>query len=413
MYRNKETISDLKIYPQDIRDYITEDFPLCETYVQKKLCREYREKFLSPWVSQEPLNLLLVKNTEALSALTTKYLERNLQYTRSFVDSLEKNFAEISYPNASQNALTNKNTYLRSIPWELPVYNDFTEPGEGYPFDCNLYSLLLLNTPVKIWHVSLDKIWCFCQTSYTYGWVKRADLCPVNTEDKAKWREYKWITITKDFAPLADTESNVFEYLCLGCHFPLIEEREKNYKVLMAWCDKIIIIDLAKTVSTHFPLSLTSGNMSKIISELQNQPYGWGGLHQQRDCSSMLMDLFAVFGIWLPRNGNEQEKYLSNSLDVSDLNNVEKEQKIKKEAKPFLSIIRLKGHVMLYIGTFSGSVVIFHNIWGIKTRDKKGNPGRFVIGRSVFTSLSPGKELPDFDLEMDILQRVSKICHVF
>ena len=50
---------------------------------------------------------------------------------------------------------------------------------------------------------------------------------------------------------------------------------------------------------------------------------------------------------------------------------------------------------MLYIGNNNGRAIVFHNTWGIKTKDINGKEGRKIIGGSVITTLEPGKELPD------------------
>jgi hypothetical protein len=53
------------------------------------------------------------------------------------------------------------------------------------------------------------------------------------------------------------------------------------------------------------------------------------------------------------------------------------------------------------LGTFEGEPIAFHTIWGLRTAspDESG-VGRYVIGKSVITTLSPG-------LEIDTLSRAS------
>jgi hypothetical protein len=48
---------------------------------------------------------------------------------------------------------------------------------------------------------------------------------------------------------------------------------------------------------------------------------------------------------------------------------------------------------MLYIGNQDGRALVFHNFWGVKTRDSKGKTGKEVVGRAVITTLYPGQEL--------------------
>jgi hypothetical protein len=52
---------------------------------------------------------------------------------------------------------------------------------------------------------------------------------------------------------------------------------------------------------------------------------------------------------------------------------------------------------MLYIGQQDGRALIFHNIWGVRTKDLQGREGRKIIGQAVITTLQPGQELRDID----------------
>jgi hypothetical protein len=52
---------------------------------------------------------------------------------------------------------------------------------------------------------------------------------------------------------------------------------------------------------------------------------------------------------------------------------------------------------MLYIGPKGGRALIFHNIWGIRTKDLQGREGRKIIGQAVITTLQPGQELTNID----------------
>jgi hypothetical protein len=61
---------------------------------------------------------------------------------------------------------------------------------------------------------------------------------------------------------------------------------------------------------------------------------------------------------------------------------------------PFLTLIHLDGHIMLYSGLFAQQPTIFHSPWGIAYRSASGRIEKQIIGKSVITSLEPGKELP-------------------
>ncbi len=90
-------------------------------------------------------------------------------------------------------------------------------------------------------------------------------------------------------------------------------------------------------------------------------------------------------------------------INLQGLDPEQKEKIILEKGVPYLSLLWRKGHVMLYIGEQNGRALIFHNIWGIKTRDLAGNEGRKIIGKAVITTLRPGIELRCIDPEGGLL----------
>jgi hypothetical protein len=47
---------------------------------------------------------------------------------------------------------------------------------------------------------------------------------------------------------------------------------------------------------------------------------------------------------------------------------------------------------MLYIGAKEGQPALLHSLWELHTRSFTGREGRWVIGRTVVTTLQPGLE---------------------
>jgi hypothetical protein len=121
----------------------------------------------------------------------------------------------------------------------------------------------------------------------------------------------------------------------------------------------------------------------------------------------MTRDFFAPFGIWLPRHSADQAKKVGTFIDLQKLDPEQKEQFILQQGIPYLSILWRKGHVMLYIGEQNGRALIFHNVWGLKTRDLRGREGRKIIGKAVITTLYPGAELYCLDPEGLLLKNIS------
>ena len=107
----------------------------------------------------------------------------------------------------------------------------------------------------------------------------------------------------------------------------------------------------------------------------------------------MLRDFFLPFGIWLPRTAAEQIGSTRQHRDLAGLAPREKDETIRREGLPFLTLFYKPGHIMLYVGTDpQGRPVVFHNAWSIRVKDATGERTQF-IGKAVITTLEPGREL--------------------
>ena len=80
------------------------------------------------------------------------------------------------------------------------------------------------------------------------------------------------------------------------------------------------------------------------------------------------------------------------------------------QAKPFLSLIWLPGHIGVYVGQYQGKPVMFHNMWGVRTRYGDGScDGRAVVGKAVVTTLRPCVERPDICAPGSMLDRMQRV----
>jgi hypothetical protein len=157
------------------------------------------------------------------------------------------------------------------------------------------------------------------------------------------------------------------------------------------------------------PLPLTASNLARAVNALMGEPYGWGGMYMDRDCSAAVKDLFAPFGLFLPRNSAAQAAAGDSSVELGSLSPEAKERVILEQGIPFLTLIHLKGHIMLYIGKWNGRAIVFHNLWGVRTKSFWGKEGRKIVGRAVITTLSPGRELGNADHSAEILGRIDRM----
>jgi hypothetical protein len=116
------------------------------------------------------------------------------------------------------------------------------------------------------------------------------------------------------------------------------------------------------------PLPATPRQIAAVADRMMGQTYGWGGIDDKRDCSSMVRDLFAPFGIYLPRNSSSQAKS-GPSMSLEGLTPAQKEEAILSRGVPFATLVWMPGHIMLYVGSFGGVV---DTTGGLRTEDTEG-----------------------------------------
>lgn len=98
------------------------------------------------------------------------------------------------------------------------------------------------------------------------------------------------------------------------------------------------------------PRPLTRRALVEEAFRYLGQPYGFGGKDGGRDCSRLLLDIFESFGIRLPRHSGWQARAGSYSIDVSAVDEGERQLLIDAAAAKGIVLLHLPGHIMLYLG---------------------------------------------------------------
>ncbi|MGD0277995.1 MAG: NlpC/P60 family N-terminal domain-containing protein [Smithella sp.] len=402
-----ETIKDVRDLPQDHTAYVNntpQEKNIIPSEAQAKSNEDYNTTYFSVWHILQPAH----SSPEKLSLIFKKfaanpgYGENKKKHSAAWLKKLQQNASLDNYPNALQPAITTRNTNLRMLPTQGPHFYSSEGDIAGWPFDNLQISSVTANTPIIIFHLSADKSWALVETSFAFGWMPVEDYARVDDNFIKMWESGRYAVIIKDKASIFDADGNFSLRTSIGQIFPLVNETADQLEILTATADKnnwaVIKHSLvSRQVITPKPLLFTYINAVKIANELIDEPYGWGGLYGNRDCSSMTRDFFAPFGIWLPRHSEDQAKKAGAYINLQNLDPDQKEKIILEQGIPYLSLLWRKGHIMLYIGEQNGRALIFHNVWGLKTIDFTGKEGRKIIGKAVITTLYPGAELYSLD----------------
>jgi hypothetical protein len=150
-------------------------------------------------------------------------------------------------------------------------------------------------------------------------------------------------------------------------------------------------------------VSYTQENVARQAFKMLNHPYGWGDRLGGRDCSRFIMDLFASFGMVMPRNSKYQAM-IGEDLGVDEDMRVREKLHILDQATPMTTLLRLPGHIMLYLGKHQGRHYAIHSLWSIQKADSTG-PVLSKVGRVVVSDLNLGQFTPNGSL----LERISDV----
>ena len=409
-------IKDLKVFPQNLIPYAEAaggDQRLVSAQTQTAKNQRYDELFFAPWdqtrARLKARNVFEILGGAKRTSKPQGYAENLLRWTPERWNALADNANRRNYPNRSDKGITVMPTPLREAPTHAPRYAHPTDPGQGYPFDLFAFSTLPAGMPLFVSHASKDQLWLYVENALVGGWVPANHVAITDEAFRTQYRNGRYGAILGDDVPLTTaagvtlTKADVGTILPLaGQGVALVPTRTTNGTA------RLEHVRLDAQLFAAKPLPLTPAQVARVGNVMLQQPYGWGGLLGNRDCSLMLRDLFAPFGIWLPRNSAAQAK--SWSFRPLSGSTSAKEATILRQAQPFATLIWLKGHIGLYIGDYKGQATLFHSFWGIRTEPEvvagRNVSGRFVIGRTVITSLQPGVDLPQADKNSTLLDRV-------
>lgn len=403
-------IADLERIPQDATYFcknIDENVSLYE--IQKN----YNNMHFHIWNMQQPKEKLAsIKWAFNTYRPSSSYGENLQKLDQSFFDAMLQNANFDAYGTLSAKGLTLRELNLRVFPTIRPLLRDPSLAGEGFPFDYLQNSTVHANAPIFISHYSKNREWAYVFASFASGWVRVHEFVILEDTQKDFWQSRAQLAILKEGESIYDMDGNFLFSSKIGMTLPFISEDETSYTVAIAKAgmgQKALIVDakIPKIIATKEILPLSAENLKMAISEVSKTNYGWGGMYEQRDCSSTLRDMFTPFGIWLPRNSYQQSR-VGKVISLKDLDDEQKIKTIKENAIPFQTILYKKGHVVLYVGTYEDEIVVFHNVWGIKTK-QDGIEGRIVIGKPIFSTLKIGKEQPYYVEDAGLLKTISSI----
>ncbi|MBG0776912.1 MAG: SH3 domain-containing protein [Desulfovibrionaceae bacterium] len=305
-----------------------------------------------------------------------------------------------AFPSMNRRAVVLAPAALRVLPTARPFFGDPARAGEGFPFDYFQNSGLWPGTPVLVTHATEDGAWLFAEAGHVSGWLRPGEVAWVDDDFVRAFRTGRYAVVLEDGTPLTDFSGTFRTRAHLGTLLPLDGAPDAYGMTVLvpaADADRRAVLrraSLARGAGAPWPLPPMRRVLAVVGDRMMGQPYGWGGLYENRDCSALLRDLFACVGVWLPRNSAQQAQKAGVLVDVAALAPADKERELLERGVPWRTLVWLRGHIMLYVGARNGRPVVFHDAWGVRVTDAGGREGRRIIGKAVVTTLTPGAEVP-------------------
>ncbi|ANW26090.1 peptide-binding protein [Vibrio coralliilyticus] len=391
----------------------------------KSMNREFEEQYYYQWseqATQQDFYYVPGEQSTKNSVLqleweTIEYYQDRVGYGRNYiphssdwVSDIAENMDLANFPNVSCEesclGITVDNVLVRSLPTQEEFYNDFTTPGEGYPFDYIQLSNLRIGAPIMLIQTTKDKQWTLIKSQGTMGWVPTVQVAKTDREFRNKWQRSQFVTPTvrKQTVTLKDTDTSLT--IESGTILPIKGSKVRVPSKKRDGYAKLAKVEKQPFAVASWPLKPTYENFAKQVSSLTTMPYGWGGKDYNDDCSGLLVRMFSAFGVWLPRASYWQANYSGARYSLYETSQEERknwlvEQQGPAELIPFMTLVSFgnsedsTSHIGLYLGTtrYNGeeTAVMFNTAWGVgMVNSLTQASGRALISQTLITPIGMG-----------------------
>ncbi len=210
--------------------------------------------------------------------------------------------------------------------------------------------------PLLVLHESRDGAFAFVRSRHYMGWLPVKDMVPAVREEWERYihpSEFLVITADKKRIVLDDGEVRLFQ---MGSILPLASPTKAAdgtwlVSVPTAHHGRLreIAVSLSEDDTVHRGwLPCTKNNFIRQAFRFLGEPYGWGGMEDSVDCSSLVGDVYRSMGLEIPRDADEQE------LAMPEIVRLEWIPREKRRAllrtMPAGALLFKPGHVMMYLG---------------------------------------------------------------
>jgi hypothetical protein len=281
---------------------------------------------------------------------------------------------------------------------ELPTEEGSFAQRDEHDFDELQNSGFDIGTPFAAVWISRSGRWTYVITPYNKGWIPSSSVAYCDKPDIAGFTNPKRFIITlrsKCDLFLDPQRTDFAGTVQMGARLPLLEltdslvktriprrEADGRCRLTDAWMNR-------DGVREGY-LDYTPRHALEQAFEMLNAPYGWSGMYGEQDCSRFLQQIFACFGMQIPRKSTLQGQTGDNlgSFPAGTTTRV-KAEILKNKAIGGITVLQMPGHVVLYLGRNGDELYAIHATWAFRQRENGVERVR-VINRVVVSTLDLG-----------------------
>lgn len=236
--------------------------------------------------------------------------------------------------------------------------------------------------PVAVLHTSQNGQFHYVQAVNYSGWISTYDIA---FTDRETWLKYvapeKFVVVVGKSVKLKTWDETV-EYQ-QGSRIPLTSVDDKAYVLSVAGrgkdgnLDKVKVKVAKNAALNEGYLPYTSNNILRSAFKFYGETYGWGGLKNSVDCSSLMYNAYRTVGIYLPRNADEQEASAGLHLDLNKMDDAAKLTTIQG-LTPGTGLY-MDNHCLMYLGKSNGVPFVLHALGSYYNEGKNVRIMRIVV----------------------------------
>lgn len=279
---------------------------------------------------------------------------------------------------------------LRFVNQRLIPYSEaLLSEADDREFDQLQNSGIDIGEPTLILHASADGKWLYGRGMSSGGWYLKSEMQMVSQTLFASFLQ------TEDFVITTEDKCDIYlncegtkyySFARMGTKLPLLGEYNCSFVVQLP--DGRAGYIPQKTAHRGY-LPYTARNVYLQAFKVLNAPYGWGDLNAEYDCSGYLRALFRCFGLYLPRNGAAQAA-VATTLQSFKATSEGRETAIVSKGVPAATLLRMPGHIMLYLGAIDGKAYAIHCIYGYRLPGKDKDTV-LKVNKCIVSDLHLGK----------------------